>query len=155
MADLSDKELKVLRALAAGSDRPQKLLAASAGLSETDFSRTKNELISKDVIRKFTIEIDYPKAGYPDIGVLFASVRDRQKAAQTAHDIRDTVPEAIAIFEVFGKDYDLVIKLMGKNNSQLREAEEKILRMENVRTGENTFMIIYSRVYKDTPGIPI
>lgn len=154
MASTTDKELKVLSVLVSGSDKPQKQLAGAAGLSESDFSRTKNDLVSRGVIRKFTIEIDYKKIGYPDIGVMFVAIIDKQKIAETAAAIAQ-IPEAIAVFEVFGREYDLVVKLMCKTNEDLRAAGIKITDLENVRAGQETYTIIYSRIFKDTPGVPI
>lgn len=154
MAELSQKELNVLRVLSENSDRPQKELAILAGMKEPEFSRTKKELISKEIIKKYTIQIDYRKLGFPDVGVLFASVFDKKSITETVNKILE-IPEAIAVFEVFGQDFDLVIKLMCKDNRHLREITEMITNMENIRAGENTFTIIYSRVFKDDPGVPV
>jgi DNA-binding Lrp family transcriptional regulator len=154
MPDLSVKELKVLQVLADNSDRPQKQLAVLAGLSEAEFSRTKKELFSKGVIKKFTIDIDYRQVGYPNLGVLFVSIVEKKAIRETAAAIME-LSEAIAVFEVFGQAYDLVIKCMSKDNPHLREVTRKITEMENVRAGPNTFTIIYADVFKDERGVPI
>jgi DNA-binding Lrp family transcriptional regulator len=151
---LSEKELKVLKVLTEDSDRPQKQAAALAGMSDAEFSRTKNDLLSRQVIKKFTISIDYKKVGYPEIGVLFASVFDKKLIKETVATISE-IPEAIAIFEAFGQEFDLVIKLMCQTNEQLREITEQITNIENIRAKEKTFTVIYSRVFKDEPGVPI
>ena len=154
MADLTEKELKVLRVLSENSDRPQKQLSVLTGLSEPEFSRTKKDLFSRGIIRKFTIEIDYRKVGYPELGVLFASIVDKKTIRKTVQDIQE-IPEAIAIFEAFGMEFDLVVKLMCRDNERLREVSEHITNMENVRAGEHTYTTIYSRVFKDDPGVPL
>ena len=154
MAELSAKELKVLRVLLENSDRPQKHLAALTGLSESDFSRTKLMLVSRGVIRKFTVDVDYRKLGYPEVGVLFATVIDKKSIRQLVQEIAE-IPEAIEIAEAFGQDYDLLIKLMCRDNYHLRDVIEKILSMENIRGGERTYAVIYSRVFKSENGVPV
>ena len=150
----TEKELRVLRVLSENSDRPQKELAVLTGMKEPEFSRTKRDLISRGIIKKYTIQIDHRKLGFPDVGVLFASVFDKKSIMETVNKIL-LHPEAIAVFEVFGQDFDLVIKLMCRDNEHLRHVTEEITSLENVKAGEHTFTIIYSRVFRDEPGVPV
>lgn len=154
MANLSEKEKRVLKVLSENSDRPQKELAVLSGMKEPEFSRTKKELITRGVIRKYTVQIDYRKLGFPELGVLFLSVFDKKAIRDVVSSVLE-IPEAIAVFEVFGQDFDLVIKLMCEDNQHLREVTEKITNLENVRAGEHTFTIIYSRVFRDESGVPV
>jgi Lrp/AsnC family transcriptional regulator for asnA, asnC and gidA len=154
MNSISEKEKLVLRALLIGSNRPRKQMAMDIGMSESDFSRTTKGLMDAGIIKKFTIEIDYKKLGYPDVGLFVFSLKDKKYIKEVVRKLREYA-EIIEIQEVFGEEHDVIIRIMAENNERIRIISEEISSMEEVNSDAHTFTLIFALNYKREAGVDI
>lgn len=152
--NLSEKETKVLRELLSNSDRSQKQMSAASGISQSDFTRVKQDLVGRGIIKKFTVDLDYKKIGYPNTALFLFSVLNKKELQIVIDEIKN-IPEVIEILEVFGEDHDIIIRLMCEDNERIRAICKEITENKNVNSGANTYTIIYSAKYKLERGIPI
>jgi len=154
MADLTDKELKVLRALVKDSDLPRKQIAGDLEMTEPDFSRTVKKLVAQGVIKKFTVDLDFNKLGFRDSAMLILSVKDKKM-------LKEVVPrllnyrEIIEVQEVFGADYDLVVRFMAEDNHRIRSICKDIEEWEETNSNVNQFTLVFGHTHRNDRGVPV
>jgi Lrp/AsnC family transcriptional regulator, leucine-responsive regulatory protein len=78
---LDDTDARLLRALAANARAPMKELARSIGLSGPSATERVQKLLAREVIRRFTIDLDAKELGY----TLEAIVRLKPRPGQLHH----------------------------------------------------------------------
>lgn len=154
MKNISPKEANVLRALLKDSSIARKNIAMSLGMTEPDLSKTITKLKHDGVITKHTIDLNYDKLGYPDIGIFIFSVSDKKNMKLVADKLLQ-FKEIIEIHEVFGDTHDMIVRIMAENNHRIREICDEISNFDEVRAEETTFTIIFARTYKLERGVPV
>ena len=150
----SEKEQSVLVELIKDSDRPRKQIASVLGMSESEFSRTVGSLRERGIIKKFTVDIDYGKIGYPDTGIFMFSLNDRNQAEGILPKLAE-INEIIEIHEVFSEDHDIIVKIMCEDNKRIREVCKRISSLEEVKNDSHTFTIIFAGTAKSVRGIDL
>lgn len=151
MHGLSEKELKVLKALLHASDTPQKTLALTLNITESDVSRIIKELKRRNIIKGFTVDIDYRELGYRDTGFFLFKVKDKRNSDIAADKIAK-IREVVDVQEVYGQSWDIIVRIAAFDAQHLREVTKEISSMDEVDTTTDPFTIISAGSIKSTRG---
>lgn len=131
---LAPKDRDIIRELSANSDRPRKSLSLILGISEPSLSKRIAGLIALGIIKRFTIDVKYEdeNIGYSIHAFSLVKLKDQDTAQSTdlVNRIRST-NEAVEVYTTFG-EWDLYVRWMCKNNTDLMGAISNLLRDKNV-----------------------
>jgi DNA-binding Lrp family transcriptional regulator len=151
----AEEDRRILSELLKNSDRPQKSLSVSIGISESEFTRRKQNMLNLGIIQRYTITIDYEKLGYNSVGYYIFTVNDKTTIKTTdLVNFLKQIPEVIEINQVFGMGIDFIIKIMCKSNNQFYTVVGRISSHANVKS-DSSFSAIVAEVSKNEPGAPI
>lgn len=154
-SELDADERKVLLSLLEDSNKAQKEINNSTGMTTTKVSRTISDLKQRKIIRKYTIDIDYSKIGYSVTAYfVFEEIKKGEKNTSNVIDFIKSIPQIIEIHKIFGKGHDFIVKIMCGSNEELMTIVEKINSHENVKN-DNTFTFPIGITEKKEPGPPI
>jgi Lrp/AsnC family transcriptional regulator, leucine-responsive regulatory protein len=155
MSDLSPELRKLLRELLKNSRATQKVMGARLNLSPKRMSEGIAALEERGIIKKFTADIDYAKLGYVIEGFFLFSLKEKTgPALAKIKDFLSKQPSIIEVHELFGRDHDFIIKIMCKDNSELRSICEEINDLDNIKT-EVSYTYAIAKTDKKDPGVPI
>jgi DNA-binding Lrp family transcriptional regulator len=119
VSDLTEK--RILNALYGNSHRSRKLIAKEVGLSEPSLSKKIATLEHDGVIKNFSINVDYERAGYNTDSVTLIRLNDQHKDKQTAIvEKLAKINEAVEVYTVLGS-WDIYVRWICKSNGQVME----------------------------------
>jgi DNA-binding Lrp family transcriptional regulator len=120
MPNLDDLDLFLVRALQENARRPNKELAALAGIAQSTCSERIRSLISRGVLTGFHAAADQRCLGKPMEAII--AVRLRPQSREVVGAFRDYVlslPETLTLFEVTGPN-DCLLHVAVKDMHELR-----------------------------------
>jgi DNA-binding Lrp family transcriptional regulator len=107
--NLDETDRRILRYLVRDSRKPVANLARTLGLSESAVRRRIDRLVEDDVIRRFTVAIDYQKADNP-ITVLVGVNAGRMPGPEVAKALQH-IENIVEIYTVTG-EFDIILKII-------------------------------------------
>lgn len=117
---MDDLDIKLLDLLAEDANRSIGQIADQLGIVPSSASRRVKSLVSRGIIRRFTLDIDYEKLG---IGVR-AYVLGRFGERNIEHkDVLKRIqnhPNVVSVASLFGA-FDLIVELITKSAAELTE----------------------------------
>lgn len=148
MVDRIDR--KILNELYLDSDRSRKVIGKAVNLSEPSLSKKITNLKAEKVIRKFSINIDYDKAGFNTNSVTLIRMHDqhRHKQLELVEKLRK-INEAIEVYSVLGS-WDVYVRWLCKSNAHVMEIISKVLMPDE--TVGHTETITLGEEYKREQG---
>ncbi|MCD6485472.1 MAG: Lrp/AsnC family transcriptional regulator [Candidatus Odinarchaeota archaeon] len=135
-------DLKILRELMNDSRCTYEKLASKIGISvPTAYNRVR-KLIKKGIIKRFTIDVDYTKIGYPIRALVGVVIDPRHSAdARTAFQNLENV---IRIVEVTGR-FDYILDIIASGTNELKELlTEKMSKIRGVMKTETMVQVYCS-----------
>jgi DNA-binding Lrp family transcriptional regulator len=120
---LDETDRRILRHLIRDARQPISGLASKLGLSESAVRRRINMLLKNEIIRRFTIHIDYEKAGIP-ITVLIGVNVGRMPGPQVAKALRG-IDNIVEVYTVTG-EFDMILKIICRDIQCFEEIIEQI-----------------------------
>ena len=120
---LDEIDRRILRHLIRDARQPVTSLASVLGLKETTVRRRIKRLVENGVIRRFTIALDYAKAGNP-ITVLMGVNVGSMPGPKVAEALRG-INNIVEIYTVTG-EFDLILKIICRDIPCFEEIIEKI-----------------------------
>lgn len=125
MADSSEK--RILNELYSNSDRARKRIARAVELSEPSLSKKIGLLQQDGLLKNFTINIDYDKAGYNTNSVTLVRMHDQHKDQQNSLvEKLSQVNEAIEVYKILGS-WDIYVRWLCSSNAQVMNLVENII----------------------------
>jgi Lrp/AsnC family leucine-responsive transcriptional regulator len=150
-----EKSLQMLRIYQENGAIRQNTVASDIGLSPGKVTERRKALENSGIIKKFTIEIDYNLLGYHTIGFFHLSISDKSdEAVKPIVDYMINHDNIIEVHEIFGEEHDFFIKIMCKNNEELRNVGKELYALDNVVTSK-LYTHPVAQTLKDEPGVPI
>ena len=151
---LDEKHMAILRELIQDSSRKQSEIAKLLGISQSKLSERKDYLIRNNIIKRYTVDLDYSLLGYGTIGFIHISVVNRNSdAIDPMIEFLSSFDEVIEIHELFGKEHDYFLKIMCRHNERLREIGKFIAENENVDSA-NLYTHAVARTLINRQGVP-
>jgi Lrp/AsnC family transcriptional regulator, leucine-responsive regulatory protein len=150
-----EKDRKILAELQANSDRPQKILAGTIGIKESDLTKRKQHLKQSGVIVKYTVELDYEQLGYNTVGFfVFSEQSKTENGTEEIIDFLNGIDEIIEVHKISAQNMDFIVKIMCKNNKHFDSVISRIRSHPNVRN-ETAFSALALVTTKQMPGVPL
>ncbi|MFW9830757.1 MAG: Lrp/AsnC family transcriptional regulator [Candidatus Thorarchaeota archaeon] len=107
--NVDETDRRILRHLIRDARQPVAGLARTLGLSESAVRRRIDNLISQDVIQRFTVALDYEKIGYP-ITVMVGVQVGAMPGPDAAKALRG-IENIVDVFTVTG-EFDLLLRII-------------------------------------------
>ncbi len=120
---LNQTDRRILRNLVRDARQPIAQLARTLGLSESAVRRRIDNLAKSGVIQRFTVDINYEKAGNP-ITVLMGVNVGRMPGPDVAKAL-EGLDNIVEIYTVTG-EFDLILKIVCQDIRCFEELIEKI-----------------------------
>jgi Lrp/AsnC family leucine-responsive transcriptional regulator len=148
---MDEKDRQILRVLQEDARTPQATIGTRVGLSAAAVNERIRRLVSRGVIKGFTVEIDDAQAGIDITAFVDVFIESpRHEAAFVA--LMDELPEVQECHFVTG-DFTCLIKVKVTDRRALRELVlDKINELEGVRQ-TRTWIVLATP--KENPRIPI
>ncbi len=122
--DIDELDKQILSILSKDSTRGYTKIAEELKRSHTTIKKRIERLENENIIKKYTIEIDYEKLGYDIIAVIEAQVS--QGKLIEFEEIIAQHPNVFGVFDVTG-DYDSLILVRFKTRAELSDLIKSIL----------------------------
>ncbi|MGQ4915184.1 MAG: Lrp/AsnC family transcriptional regulator [Candidatus Asgardarchaeia archaeon] len=134
-------DMKILHELARDSRCTYETLASRIGISvPTAYNRVR-KLIKKGVIKRFTIDVDYAKIGYP-IRALVGVIIDPRFSAN-ARTAFNELGNVLRVVEVTGR-FDFILDIIASSTDELKDLlTDKMSKIRGVIKTE-TMVQVYS-----------
>ncbi|AEM39821.1 transcriptional regulator, AsnC family [Pyrolobus fumarii 1A] len=146
---LDEVDLKLLQLLASNSRASLRELSRDLGVAVSTVHTRIQKLIREGVVRRFTIQPDYERLGYPITAVILVVV-EGGRIEEVAERLREE-PNLIAVYDVTG-DYDLVLIGKFRSMSELNAFIKRLNRMPAIR---RTVTSVVLKVFKEDPVAPL
>ncbi|MEQ9715555.1 MAG: Lrp/AsnC family transcriptional regulator [Candidatus Asgardarchaeia archaeon] len=132
-------DMKILRELSLDSRCTYEKLASKIGISvPTAYNRVR-KLIKKGIIKKFTIDIDYTKIGYP-IRALVGVIIDPRHSADARTEFQN-LDNVIKVIEVTGR-FDYILDVVATSTDELKDLlTEKMSKIRGVMKTETMIQV--------------
>ncbi len=148
------KNLLLLHKLLADAKAPQTHLAHALGVGVPKISERISLLKEMGLIEKFTVDVNYEKLGYPVIGFLTITLKNKKADDEKVFlDFLNRNPYIIEVHEIFGNNPDFIIKIMCDTPNKLREIGLEISGNDNVEDHYFTYPV--ARTLKSQRGVDI
>lgn len=152
---LDQKDRRILAELLRDSSRAQKAMSSQLGMTDSDFTKHKSQLMQSGVIKGYTIDVDYKSVGLHTSGYFFFSEIDKSdEAADDITSLISGIPEITEASRVFGKDFDFIVKVVCGNTEDFYRVIQRIRAHEAI-DGPGSYSVIVAVSIKDEPGSPI
>jgi DNA-binding Lrp family transcriptional regulator len=149
---LDDIERRILARLQKSAGEPQKVIAEDIGITEPTLSKRIKKLRVDGILKRYTVDLDYGKAGYGLSAFTFVRERKQSKAdTEVLSDFLKGLPEAIQVYK-FAGDWDFFVIWMCRDTDHLDSVLDSVLAHPNV---EKTETEILMRALKREHGIPL
>lgn len=143
MKNIDETDIDILKILDQDSRKKLRPIADELNKSPTTIGKHIKELEEKEIIKKYTVDIDYEKLGY-EIMALIELTISKGKMIEVEKEIAGH-PNIFGVYDITGT-YDAVVLARFKTRSELSDLVKKINSSEFVvRT--NTHLIL--NVIKD------
>lgn len=129
---------RILRYLLVDARRSIAALARKLGLSESAIRHRLSRLTEHEVIRRFTVDLDYDKIGYPI--TVIVGVKLGGKSGLKAANQLQAIDGVVDIFTVTG-EFDLFIRIVCATIQCFEEIIEKI-RAQAFIANTRSFVVI-------------
>jgi len=123
-------------------------------LREPDVSRIVGDLTASGIIKRFTIDVDYRKLGYPEMGIFIFGLKDKKSMGDVVRKLQRYI-EIVEIQEVFGDAHDVIIRVMAENNERIRQICKEVEEWEEVNSDARSFTLIFALTHRREPGIQL
>lgn len=149
--ELDSTDLDILARLENDSSVRRKILAAQSGISEPTLSKKIGTLTAQQVIRKFTIDIDYRKLGFSTRALTLISLAQQSdEALERLTDRLRRMPNAIEVATTLG-EWDLAVRWMVTGPDDLAQAVRELLKIAPLKVET----LILGEILKDQRGATI
>lgn len=134
---------RILNALYLNADRSRKAIAREVGLSEPSLSKKIGNLQQDGVLKSFTINIDYEKAGFNTHSISLIRLNDQHKGGGAALVERlGKVNEAVEVYMILG-NWDVYVRWVCASNAQVMNlikrwilSEDSVGHVETITLGQ-------------------
>jgi DNA-binding Lrp family transcriptional regulator len=126
---IDETDRRILRYLLRDARQPVAVLARQIGLSESAVRHRIDRLTELEIIRRFTIAVDWKKLGYPITVVVGVKVVG-MPGPEAAKALRQ-VNEIVDIFTVTG-EFDLILRIVCSDIERFEEIVERVRAYEFV-----------------------
>lgn len=143
MSTIDDKDIKILRALAADSRLSLRKLSRKVGLSITSVINRVEKLESRGVIRKYTVELEPTKLGF-----LLPVIIDIRVSKGRLREVEEAIakyPNVIAVYDITG-DYDVSVIALFRDRFELDRFIKEVQRLKYV---ERTYTKMILNIIKE------
>jgi Lrp/AsnC family leucine-responsive transcriptional regulator len=120
---IDETDRRILRHLVRDAKQPIAGLARTLGLNESSVRRRINRLTKAGVIKRFTVDLDYEKAGNP-ITVVMGVNAGRMPGPKVAKALQ-SIENIVEIYTVTG-EFDFIIKIICRDIPYFEEIIEQI-----------------------------
>ncbi|MFC7925802.1 Lrp/AsnC family transcriptional regulator [Microbacterium laevaniformans] len=140
-SSLDAADLRLIDELRADARQPLSRLAATLGVAASTVHARISRLVSRGVIRRFTIDVDPGALGYRTEALVSVRIRPGARAQLTrfAEELR-THPDVAQYFYVAGAE-DFVIHFRGRDSADLRSFVTDHLSTHSIVAATNTSLI--------------
>ncbi len=143
MSTIDDKDIKILRALAADSRLSLRKLSRKVGLSITSVINRVEKLENRGVIRKYTVELEPTKLGF-----LLPVIIDIRVSKGRLREVEEAIakyPNVIAVYDITG-DYDVSVIALFRDRFELDRFIKEVQRLKYV---ERTYTKMILNIIKE------
>ncbi len=143
MSTIDDKDIKILRALAADSRLSLRKLSREVGLSITSVINRVEKLENRGVIRKYTVELEPTKLGF-----LLPVIIDIRVSKGRLREVEEAIakyPNVIAVYDITG-DYDVSVIALFRDRFELDRFIKEVQRLKYV---ERTYTKMILNIIKE------
>jgi Lrp/AsnC family transcriptional regulator, regulator for asnA, asnC and gidA len=149
---LDDIERRILARLQKNAGEPQKVIADDIGITEPTLSKRIKKLREDGILKRYTVDLDFGKAGYALSAFSFIREKKQSKAdTEVLSQFLLGVPEAIQVYK-FAGDWDFFVIWMCRDTDHLDDVLETVHSHPNV---EKTETEILMRALKRETGVPL
>lgn len=120
---VDETDRRILRHLLIDARQPTSKLARKLGISESTIRRRIDVLSQNEVIKRFTITVDYVKVGYPIMVVV--GVQLGGMPGPEAAKILRGIENIVDVFTVTG-EFDLILRIICRDIHCFEEIIEKV-----------------------------
>ena len=141
-------DINLMRILEEDSRTPWSRIARRLGVSETTVYLRVRKLIELGILEGFTVKINTAKLGLTSTTYILLKIRgDSLEAFKKAIERDNHIVEA---YEVFAGEYNMLLKLVARNQEEIAEHVDKILSIPGIQGA----LIAYSmRTIKSKPKL--
>ncbi len=123
--DLTDR--KILDALVKDSDVPRRDVARQVQISEGSLSKRISALKEEGLIREFSLNIDYDKAGFHTNAFTLLRLKEQERDSSVRVVQRlAKLDEVIEVYSIFG-EWDIYVRWLCRNNAHLMDVLKDVL----------------------------
>ncbi|RLI26797.1 AsnC family transcriptional regulator [Candidatus Bathyarchaeota archaeon] len=137
MIKLDDIDRRIIEILKSNSRIKYTVLARKVGLTEGAVRRRVDKLLKNRVIKRFTIELEYPQ---PTLKALVLVSTKTAYPSSTVSELIKRLEGVQAVYEVSGQ-YDVVAVIEGRDVSYLNNCIDEIRKIEGVES-TNTLIVL-------------
>ena len=124
---IDSEERTILSELTQDASVRRKLIAYKVGVSEPTLSKKIATLQDEGYIKKFTIEVDYSKLGYPINAVTVVRLGDQAGGlVDRAIEVLVSLPQTIEVATIV-VEWDIYVRWMCSDNAEMISAVRKLL----------------------------
>ncbi|MHA1596758.1 MAG: Lrp/AsnC family transcriptional regulator [Candidatus Asgardarchaeia archaeon] len=123
-------DLSILHELCEDSRSTYEKLSSKVGVSVPTVYNRVRKLVRRGIIKKFTIEVDYNKVGYP-IRALIGIIVDPKYTIETREELKK-VEQVISLVEVTGR-FDYILDVVVSDTEALQKLlNERLSKIKGV-----------------------
>jgi len=145
---LDQLDLKLLRILEEDSRTPWSRIARELGVSETTVYLRVRKLMDMGVLEGFTAKINPSKLGLLATAYILLKVK-ADSLEQLKRNLAEN-PHVIEAYEVFAGEYNLLLKLIARNQEEAAESIDGILSLPGVQGALTIYAV---RTVKSKKGV--
>ena len=116
---IDEKDKKIIEELKKNSRNSTKKIASNIKIPRVTVHDRINKLKDNKIIKRFTIDLDYRKIGFPTEVFIFVSFQSNMDISQRELAKRISKIERISEVHIISGEYDLLLKVRGETLEQI------------------------------------
>ena len=116
---IDEKDKKIIEELKKNSRNSTKKIASNIKIPRVTVHDRINKLKNNKIIKRFTIDLDYRKIGFPTEVFIFVSFQSNMDISQRELAKRISKIERISEVHIISGEYDLLLKVRGETLEQI------------------------------------
>ena len=130
---IDEKDEKIIEELKKNSRNTTKNIAKNLKIPRVTVHDRLNKMKEKGIIKKFTVNIDYKKIGFPTEVFIFVSFQSGLDISQRELAKRISIIRGIYEVHIISGEYDLLLKVRGESLEKIGKlVVDKLRKIEGV-----------------------